>query len=143
MIALNIVRVQMRGIELGEKYNFNIGWKFIKEDVPKAYRQDFADKKWKSVSLPHTYNDTDTFDNFMEGGHNGECSMFTGKTWYRKRFALDEKHQNKKILIEFEGIRQAADVYINGKKLEGKSENGFISFGYDLTPREFKKRHTE
>lgn len=115
------------------KYNFNIGWKFIKENVAGAHQEDFEDRKWKSVSVPHTYNDVDTFDNFMEGGHNGERSMFTGKTWYRKSFQLDKKYKNKKVFIEFEGVRQAADVYINGKKLEGKSENGFIPFGYDLT----------
>lgn len=51
----------------------------------------------------------------MEGGHNGERSMFTGKTWYRKHFKLNKEYENKKVFIEFEGIRQAADVYINGK----------------------------
>lgn len=118
---------------MGEKFNFNLDWKFIKEDIKNAYKSDFNDENWTSVSLPHTYNDVDTFDNFMEGGHNGERSMFTGKTWYRKTFQLDETAQDKTVLLEFEGVRQAAEVYINGKKLEGKSENGFIPFGYDLT----------
>lgn len=119
---------------MNNKFNFNIGWKFKKEDIPAAKAEDYDDTDWESVSLPHTFNDTDTFDNYMEGGHNGERSMFTGKTWYRKRFLLEESQKDKKILIEFEGVRQAAEVYINGVKLNGKSENGFIPFGYDLTP---------
>lgn len=119
---------------LGMKYNLNIGWKFIKEDVSDAYQITYDDSEWQTVSLPHTYNDTDTFDNFMEGGHNGERSMYTGKTWYRKEFKLEEADRDKKVLIEFEGVRQAAEVYINGQRLEGKSENGFIPFGYDLSP---------
>jgi beta-galactosidase len=114
--------------------NFNQGWKFIKEDNKDAIKPEFDDSNWESVSTPHTFNDIDTFDNFMEGGHNGERGMFTGKTWYRKHFKLDQNHDDKKVFIQFEGIRQAADVFINGIKLEGKSENGFIPLGYDLTP---------
>lgn len=116
------------------KYNLNIGWKFKRADVQGANQVDFDDSDWEMVSAPHTFNDTDTFDNYMEGGHNGERSMFTGKTWYRKQFKLTQKDHDKKIYIEFEGVRQAADVYINGTKLVGKYENGFIPFGYDLTP---------
>lgn len=115
------------------KFNLNTAWKFKKEDMKEAIDPQFDDSSWTTVSLPHTYNDTDTFDNFMEGGHNGERGMFTGKTWYRKHFQLDEKDSDKKVFIEFEGVRQAADVYINGVKLNGKNENGFIPFGYDLT----------
>lgn len=108
-------------------------WKFIKEAVENGYKKELDTAQWEQVSLPHTYNDIDTFDNFMEGGHNGERSMFTGKTWYRKEFRLDESWSNKKVFIEFESVRQAAEVYINGTKLVGKNETGFISFGYDLT----------
>ncbi|WP_453992041.1 sugar-binding domain-containing protein [Bacillus nitroreducens] len=118
----------------GNKFNFNVGWKFKKSDVEGACQIDFDDSDWELVSAPHTFNDIDTFDNYMEGGHNGERSMFTGRTWYRKYFKLNQEDQDKKVFIEFEGIRQAADVYINGTKLAGKYENGFIPFGYDLTP---------
>lgn len=116
------------------KLNFNHGWKFIKEDIPCAYDPAYVDTEWETVSAPHTYNDIDTFDNFMESGHNGERDMFTGKTWYRKHFKLDEAYNQRKVFIEFESVRQAADVYVNGHKLVGKSETGFIPFGYDLTP---------
>ncbi|KAA9023907.1 glycoside hydrolase family 2 protein [Niallia endozanthoxylica] len=125
---------QIEKMKNQHKFNLNTAWKFIKEDVNEASNPHFDDSNWETVSLPHTFNDKDTFDNFMEGGHNGERSMYTGKTWYRKTFQLEEIDKGKKVFIEFEGARQAADVYINGKKLEGKSENGFIPFGYDLTP---------
>ena len=35
-------------------YNFNPGWKFIREDIPKAQAIAFADSKWSDVSTPHT-----------------------------------------------------------------------------------------
>lgn len=116
------------------KLNFNADWKFWKADREGAYEPGFDDSEWTTVSTPHTYNDIDTFDNFTEGGNNGERSMYTGKTWYRKHFKLDESDAGRKVFIEFEAARQAADVYINGVKLAGKNENGFIPFGYDLTP---------
>lgn len=122
------------GKALNNKYNFNLGWKFKKENMIDAEKIEFDDLNWETVSTPHTFNDIDTFDDFMEGGHNGERNMFTGKTWYRKHFKLEKEFSDKKVFIEFEGIRQAAEVYINGTRLKGKYENGFIPFGYDLTP---------
>lgn len=70
----------------------------------------------------------------MEGGHNGERNMFIGKTWCWNRFKLTEAFKEKKVFIELESVRQAAEVCINGKKLDGKYENGFIPFGFDLPP---------
>ena len=130
----NLIQSRKQSENYMKKLNFNTAWKFIKEDIKAAKEPHFDDSNWENVSLPHTFNETDTFDNFMEGGHNGERGMFTGKTWYRKHFTLDEKDKDKKVFIEFEGVRQAAEVYINGTKLDGKSENGFIPFGHDLTP---------
>ena len=41
--------------------NLNPDWKFLKADVADAQKSDFDDRNWTSVSLPHTYNDIDTF----------------------------------------------------------------------------------
>ena len=41
--------------------------------------------------------------------------------------------KGKKVYIEFEAVRQVAEVYLNGKLL-GTSKTGFIPFGFDLTP---------
>ena len=52
--------------------------------------------------------------------------------WYRKHFKI-ENRGNRKVFIEFEGIRQAGDFYLNGHRL-GKHENGVMAVGFDLTP---------
>ncbi len=116
----------------GEKLNFNPDWKFIKSDPAGAEKPVFDDSSWKMVSMPHTYNDTDTFDNWSPAGHKGEMNQWGGRTWYRKHFAAPKSWAGKKVVIEFEAVRQWADVYLNGRKL-GHSENGFIPFGFDLT----------
>lgn len=113
--------------------NFDPGWKFIKADPANAFAVDFDASDWTNVSLPHTYNDTDTFENFSLPGHRGEENQWGGRTWYRKTFSLPESCQGKKVYIEFQAARQVAEVYLNGHYL-GVCKNGFIPFGFDLTP---------
>ncbi|MFZ0827848.1 MAG: sugar-binding domain-containing protein [Verrucomicrobiia bacterium] len=113
--------------------NFNPGWKFIKADLPGAQQSDFDDSSWMTVSTPHTYNDVDTFDNFALSKLRGEQNQWSGRTWYRKTFILPDSAKGKRIYIEFEAVRQVAEVYLNGHLL-GACKNGFVPFGFDLTP---------
>src|SRR5436190_2886912 len=113
--------------------NFNPDWKFIKADPAGAQAAGFNDAGWTNVSAPHTYNDTDTFDDWSIRGHHGEQNQFGGRTWYRKTFTVPQSFQGKKIYVEFEAVRQVAEVYLNGKLL-GTSKTGFLPFGFDLTP---------
>jgi beta-galactosidase len=113
--------------------NFNPDWKFIKSDPAGAAEPRFNDSGWTNVSAPHTYNDTDTFDDWSLSGHRGEQNQWGGRTWYRKTFILPGSFKGKKVFIEFEAVRQVAEVYLNGKLL-GTCKTGFTPFGFDLTP---------
>ncbi len=113
--------------------NFNADWKFIKADPANASAADFDDHAWTTVSAPHTYNDTDTFDDWSLSNHRGEQNQWGGRTWYRKSFAAPKAWNGRKVYLEFEGARQVAEVYLNGQLL-GVSKTGFIPFGFDLTP---------
>lgn len=113
--------------------NFNPDWRFTKADPAGAEAVGFDDRTWTVVSTPHTYNDIDTFDNWSTPGHRGEQIQWGGRTWYRKTFTLPESFRGKRVFIEFEGVRQVAEVYLNGQRL-GVSKTGFTPFGFDLTP---------
>jgi beta-galactosidase len=115
------------------KYNFNLDWKFIKENPENAQESSFDDTNWSSISCPHTFNDIDTFDDLSHGHHDGEDNHWRGTVWYRKHFKLPKSDTGKKVYIEFESVRQIADVYINGTHI-GQNQTGFIPFGFDLTP---------
>ena len=104
----------------------------MKGDPPRAADAGFDDTRWAIVSAPHTYNDVDTFDNWSTPGHRGEQIQFGGRTWYRKTFRLPESYRGRRVYIEFEGVRQVAEVYLNGARL-GISKTGFTPFGFDLT----------
>ena len=111
-------------------YNFNAGWKFIKQDAPGAESPDFDDSKWSTVSTPHTYNQEDSFDEIIARG--GEKSLYMGPACYRKHFKLPASDQGNKVFIEFEGMRQACRFFVNGKAM-GKYENGVTPCGIDVT----------
>src|SRR5947209_20426071 len=90
--------------EAPNKLNFNPDWKFIKADPAGASDASFDDRAWTTVSLPHTYNDIDTFDDWSTPGHVGEMNLWSGRTWYRKTFVLPESYRGKKVFIEFEAV---------------------------------------
>lgn len=113
--------------------NFNPDWRFVRSDPEGAQQPDFDDSAWTTVSAPHTYNDVDTFDDWSVPGHRGEQNQWGGRTWYRKRFVAPYSWKNKKLYIEFEAVRQVAEVYLNGHLL-GTHKSGFSPFGFDLTP---------
>jgi len=113
--------------------NFNPDWKFIKADPAGAQQPGFDDRRWTTVSTPHTYNDVDSFDELSPGRMLGETNLWSGRTWYRKTFTLPESFNGRNIYVEFEAVRQVAEVYLNGHYL-GACKNGFVPFGFDLTP---------
>lgn len=114
--------------------NFNPDWKFLKADPAGAFENAFDDRGWMNVSTPHTFNDTDTFDDWSLSGHRGEQNQWSGRTWYRKSFTPPAEFRGNKIFLEFEAARQVAEVYLNGKLL-GVCKTGFTPFGFDLTPQ--------
>src|SRR5476651_80528 len=86
------------------KYSFNPGWKlYTGADTTGAYKPDFNDTQWKNITLPHAFNEDDAFR--VEIG-----KLSTGIGWYRKHFKISAQYAGKKVFIEFEGVRQAAEV---------------------------------
>ena len=105
-------------------YNFNPGWKLFVGDPAGAERSKFDDVAWKAVTLPRPWNEDDAFRKDIK-------DLPTGIAWYRKTFALPGVI-DKKVFIEFEGVRFAGEVYLNGKFI-GRHENGITAFGFDIT----------
>lgn len=108
------------------KYNFNAGWLLSVGDVADAEEPGFADADWKKATLPYAFNEEEAFRLSIE-------QLTDTVVWYRKHFRLPAGSRQKKVFIEFEGVRQSADIYINGKHI-GLHENGVMAVGFDLTP---------
>ena len=109
-----------------KKYDFNSEWKLRIGDFPKAKDTKFDDSKWKQVTLPHAFNEDEAFKLSIE-------QLTDTVVWYRKSFQIPELKSNQKVFVEFEGVRQRGDFYLNGHYL-GRHENGVMAVGFDLTP---------
>lgn len=109
-----------------KKYNFNSEWKLRIGDFPKAKDTKFDDSKWKQITLPHAFNEDEAFKLSIE-------QLTDTVVWYRKSFQIPELKSNQKVFVEFEGVRQRGDFYLNGHYL-GRHENGVMAVGFDLTP---------
>lgn len=107
------------------KYNFNSDWKLKTGEHPQAINTNFNDKDWKQVTLPYAYNQNETFKKEI-------TDFTTGIVWYRKSFKLPKGILDKKVFIEFEGIRQGGTIYVNEQKV-GMHENGVMAFGLDIS----------
>jgi beta-galactosidase len=113
-------------------YNFNPGWKFSFGDAAGAEQPGFDDSAWASVSLPHTWNETDTYRAYISHSGGDQSEKMFGIGWYRKHFKLPAGADGQKVFVEFEGMRQAGRFYLNGQAI-GKYENGVTAVGVDLT----------
>ena len=117
-----------------QKLNFNGGWRLQIGDVPEAASVAYDDASWQQVTLPYAFNGDEAFRKDI-------VDLTDTIVWYRKVFHVtSESFADQKYLIEFEGVRQGADFYLNGHHL-GFSENGVMACGFDLTPYIIKGRN--
>ena len=112
--------------------DFDKGWHFHLGDVTGGEKESVNDLGWRMLNLPHDWSIEGKFskDNpaTPEGG-----ALPGGVGWYRKTFTVSADQKNKLIYIDFDGVYQKSDVWINGHHL-GFRPNGYISFRYELTP---------
>jgi beta-galactosidase len=106
-------------------FNLNPGWRFRTGDVAGAERPEFDDAGWAAATLPHAFNEKEAFARDIK-------KLSTGITWYRKRVTLPARQSGGRAFLEFEGVRQAAEVWVNGRSV-ALSENGAMAFGADIT----------
>lgn len=106
-------------------FNFNPGWRMTSGDIAGAQQPAFDDAQWQAVTLPNAFNEREAFARDIR-------DLSTGITWYRKRFTIPAGSQAGKAFLEFEGVRQAAEVWVNGRPVV-LSENGAMAFGADIT----------
>ena len=108
-----------------QSFDFDQGWKMHTGDDGQASGPGYDDGKWQAVTLPHAFNEGEAFARDIH-------KLDTGITWYRKSFKLPATFKSGHAFLEFEGVRMAAEVWVNGTEV-GLSENGVMAFGFDIT----------
>lgn len=107
-------------------------WAFLRQDVgniwelvrPVKAGQPEEQPLWTKVTLPHCFNAEDAVD--------PDVNYYQGPGWYKTRLKLNNPYPDGRILLEFEGAGQKADVYIYMTKV-GSHVGGYDSWNVDIT----------
>jgi beta-galactosidase len=110
--------------------DFDDGWRFSRGDFPSAMSPGFNDSGWQRVNVPHDWSSEGPFS-AEYGSGNGYAPGGIG--WYRKHFKLEAGGTNKVVAVEFDGIYDYSEVWINGHYIGGRPY-GYSSFQCVLTP---------
>ncbi len=132
-----------KGETLPRTVCFDDGWRFIKDNPPKAEDPTFDDSSWRLLDLPHDWSIEDlpnqTKDSIVGPFSKASvCKMGTGNTvggtaWYRKTFKVDKSNKSKVVYLQFDGVYMNSDVWVNGKHV-GNHPYGYTSFYFNITP---------
>jgi beta-galactosidase len=114
----------------GNLLDFDEHWRFSKGDFSNAMMPAFDDALWQQVDLPHDWSSAGPFGSEYASG-NGYAPGGIG--WYRKHFKVSDANSNSLIAIEFDGIYDYSEVWLNGQLIGGRPY-GYSSFECLLTP---------
>lgn len=102
--------------------SFNTGW---------TYRHLDADETPIPVTIPHDAMLAEHRSELAPSGKNG-CWFEGADYLYEKRFTAENTWLNQTLLLEFEGVFQKAEVFLNGERLAFRPY-GYTNFYVDLT----------
>jgi beta-galactosidase len=104
-------------------YTINSDWKFHKGDLSQEAILNNTNE-WQSVSIPHTWNDKDAFDDIPD--------YYRGIGIYKKSIFFSKNDKNKTIVLHFEGANQETEVFVNGTWI-GSHKGGYTAFSFPIT----------
>ena len=96
----------------------NSGWQFALD------KAELSSQDWRSVNLPHTWNDKDAFDEVK--GYKRGIGI------YKKQVFFSDQKEDLIHYLHFKGVNQEADVYINDQHV-GNHKGGYTAFNFDIT----------
>lgn len=115
-----------------ETKKFNKAWRFTLGDSEDFKNRDFDDSNWRELNVPHDWSIEGEFSKDNPASPGGGA-LPGGIGWYRKTFSVEKTDEGKLFFIDFDGVYQKSEVWINGQYL-GMRPYGYSSFRYELTP---------
>jgi len=102
--------------------NINAFWKYQQGDIAGAEVPKFDDGAWQSYGLPHSFSMP----------YFAAPDFYVGYGWYRRHLSLPGSAAGKRVSLEFDGVFQDAEVFVNGKDVGGH-QGGYTGFPIDIT----------
>src|SRR5579864_8947050 len=110
------------------RQSFDFDWQFQMGDVEVATAADSPDSDWRNVNVPHDYSAEGDFSST-----NFSCTGYLpgGVAWYRKRFFVPADWSNKVVSIQFDGVSEKSQVWLNSASIGGHPW-AYTTFTLDL-----------
>ena len=117
--------------------NLNFGWEFARDslfkntqtvDVPHDFQ---IEQPWIAPSADEKADNTDMAAN-IKSRLSARGFKEIGSGWYRKTITPPSEWKGRRVLLDFEGIMQVGDVYLNGVRVGG-TDYGYVGFEIDVT----------
>jgi len=99
-----------------ETIKFTKEWKFILGDSHDFKNPQYDDSNWRVLNVPHDWSIEGEFSRENPASPGGGA-LPGGIGWYRKTFQVAETDKDKLIFIDFDGVYQKSEVWINGHYL--------------------------
>lgn len=115
-----------------EIIRFTKNWRFNLGDSEDFKNPGFDDSGWRILNVPHDWSIEGKFSRENPATPGGGA-LPGGIGWYRKTFDVPAEDSLKMIFVDFDGVYQKSEVWINGHYL-GMRPYGYSSFRYELTP---------
>ena len=125
IVTLALTAISASGVEVPvqrQNLNFNQSWAFQLGDVPGAQAADYSDSAWENIGLPHSFSLP----------YFAADKFYVGYGWYRKHFDVPAAWAGKRVNLEFDGVFQVAEVFVNGRRV-GEHKGGYTGFTVDIT----------
>ncbi|GEA10575.1 glycoside hydrolase family 2 TIM barrel-domain containing protein [Alteromonas sp. KUL49] len=124
VLLLCFVGVVLTAQAQQQTININQDW-YYWENNTKSYQLALENSSWQSITLPHTWNATDTVDTVP--GYRRSAS------WYKRIIPAEAVNPEGLTQLYFEGANFETEVYLNGQRV-GEHTGGYIGFTFDITP---------
>lgn len=108
--------------------DFNFNWQFMLKDENAVFINDDNEQSlgsWQTINIPHDWSVE--LDYTEQNAASSTGFKPAGVGWYRKEFNLSDDDLNKVVWLEFDGIYNNSQVWINGHFVTERP-NGYISF---------------
>ncbi len=100
----------------------NNNWKFMHGDYTEGKQCDFDDSGWYDIGVPHSFG----IPYFLEN------EFYIGYGCYRKKMQIEKNWIGKHVTLEFQGVFQETEIYINGIQA-GIHAGGYTAFEVNIS----------
>ncbi|MDB4293163.1 DUF4982 domain-containing protein [Maribacter sp.] len=122
-----------------QKVELNQDWGFyLEENQGDVLALTNDTINWQRVSVPHSLELVPADVSGLDSVYQTTFHRKVG--WYKKNISITES-ADKKIFLEFEGVHQVTNLWVNGKHVGEHAIGGYTPFHFDIS--DFVKRNGE